>query len=440
MWRPVLAHCRETTKAPLAMQVGQLTLGERAQRGCRRRGGSATAVDDIATGLSAGAAQIELAVAVGSEPVDFSVRCCVEVGMSGLGAVVVGTSFGCLTHVRALRAAGFTIRALVGRDPERTNVRAKRFDIATGTTSLADALALPGVDAVTIATPPHTHGPVALQAIRAGKHVLCEKPFARDAAEARVLLDAAEDAGVVHLVGTEFRWGTGPATMARVVRSGDIGQPRLATFLLHIPLLADPASEVPEWWSDASQGGGWLGAHAAHVVDQVRCTLGELAGVSASLPSLSPRAWTAEDSYVVHFRTHAGCAGIMQSSAADRGPFLIASRIAGTHGTVWTEGDRVQIADASGPRDVPVPDDLLAGPPDPPASDLLITAYDLLHATGIDIGPYTRLAETFRDLILGRAVAEDPAPPTFADGVATMEVLDAIRSAAAEQSWVSIGG
>jgi predicted dehydrogenase len=360
--------------------------------------------------------------------------------MRDLGVVVVGTSFGCLTHVRALRAAGFTIKALVGRDLERTIERAKRFDVPTGTTSLAEALALPGVDAVTVATPPHTHAPIASQAMRAGKHVLCEKPFTRDAAEARMLLGEAEQAGVVHLLGTEFRWGTGPALMARVVRGGDIGEPRLATFLLHIRLLADPASEVPEWWSDASQGGGWLGAHAAHVVDQVRCTLGEISGVSASLPSLSDRGWTAEDTYVVHFRTQSGCAGIMQSSAADRGPFLITSRIAGTQGTVWAEGDRVQIADASDTREVPVPDDLVTAPAEPPSADLLVTAYDLLHATGIDIGPYTRLAETFRDLVLGRAVPEDPPPPTFAEGVATMEVLDAIRRAAAEQSWVSIQG
>ena len=89
---------------------------------------------------------------------------------------------------------------------------------------------------------------------------------------------------------------------------------------------------------------------------------------------------------------------------------------------------------------MPVPDDLVTGPPEPPPADLLVTAYDLLHATGIDIGPYTRLAETFRDLILGRAPAEDPAPATFVDGVAVMEVLDAIRRAAAERSWVPVDG
>src|SRR2546421_5526680 len=122
------------------------------------------------------------------------------------GVAVVGTGFGCLTHVRGLRAAGFDVLALAGQDPVKTAERARRFDVPHGLTSLADALALPGVDAVTIATPPHTHAPLVLEALAAGRHVLCEKPFARDAAEARALLDAAAAAGVVHLLGTEFRW------------------------------------------------------------------------------------------------------------------------------------------------------------------------------------------------------------------------------------------
>src|SRR5262245_5797073 len=137
--------------------------------------------------------------------------------MAGRGAVVVGTSFGCLTHVRALRAAGFDVVGLVGRDPERTAARAKRFEIPPPTPSLAEALDLAGVDAVTIATPPHTHGPLVLESVAAGKHVLCEKPFARDAHEARTMLEAAEAANVVHLLGTEFRWATGQALMSRVV-------------------------------------------------------------------------------------------------------------------------------------------------------------------------------------------------------------------------------
>jgi predicted dehydrogenase len=355
-----------------------------------------------------------------------------------VGAVVIGTGFGCLTHVRALRGAGVEVHALVGRDPDKTRARAERSGVAHACTSLADALAIPGVDAVTIATPPHTHAPLVLEAIRNGKHVLCEKPFARDATEARSLLAAADDAGVVHMLGTEFRFAPGQALLTRVVRSGAIGTPRLATFLLHIPLLADTGAEVPDWWSDAGQGGGWLGAHASHVIDQVHTTLGGIASVSASLPNVGGHAWTAEDAYVVHFRASDGCAGIMQGVASDRGPMLFATRIAGTAGTAWAEGDRVQVADRDGTREIAGPADLAVAPADPPAPDLLHSAYDLLHSTGIDVGPYTRLAQEFRIRIEGGPGSTDPAPATFADGVATMVVMDAIRRSALEGRSIDV--
>ncbi|MBV8981056.1 MAG: Gfo/Idh/MocA family oxidoreductase [Acidimicrobiia bacterium] len=357
-----------------------------------------------------------------------------------VGAVVVGTGFGCLTHVRAMRAAGFDVIAVVGRDPEKTAARAERFGVPNGLTSLADALALPGVDAVAVATPPHTHAPIVLEIVEAGKHVVCEKPFARDANEAARMLAAADVAGVVHLLGTEFRWATGQALASRLIHEGAIGEPRLATFILHVPLLADPRGELPSWWADAGEGGGWLGAQAAHVVDQVRTTLGEFQGVSASLPLVADRAMTAEDTYTVHFRTTTGIDGVMQSTAGAYGPPLFVTRVAGTGGTVWVDFDTVSIADADGQRQVPVPDDLALPPPDPPPADLLVTAYDQLHAFGIDLPPYTRLYETFGDLIAGRPVPDDPRPATFADGVADMKVLDAIRqSAAADQAWVPVG-
>ncbi|MGN6472790.1 MAG: Gfo/Idh/MocA family protein, partial [Mycobacteriales bacterium] len=264
------------------------------------------------------------------------------------GVAVVGTGFGTLTHVRALRAAGLEVPALVGRDPERTKARAERFEIPLASTSLDEVLAMPGVDAVTIATPPHSHAELALAAIRAGKHAVCEKPFARDEAEARAVLDAAEQAGVVHLLGCEFRYASGQALVSRLIAEGAIGEPRLATFLLHIPLLAGAGAEVPEWWSQAGEGGGWLGAQGSHVIDQVRTTLGDFTGVSASLLNLADHGWSAEDTFAVHFRTSSGCDGFMQSTASDRGPLLITSRIAGTKGTVWAEGDTVKLADDAG--------------------------------------------------------------------------------------------
>ncbi|MFP8876013.1 MAG: Gfo/Idh/MocA family oxidoreductase, partial [Myxococcota bacterium] len=234
---------------------------------------------------------------------------------SGPGAVVVGTSFGFITHMRALREAGFEVRALVGRDPEKTAERAARAGVPHASTNLEEALALPGVEVVTVATPPHTHAEIVLAALGAGKHVVCEKPLARDAAEARRMRDAADAAGRIHLVGTEFRWATGQAVATRAIHEGLIGEPRLVSYLLHQPMLADPSGEVPAWWSQSEEGGGWLGAYASHVIDQLRHMLGDFEGVSASLGVVSDRNWSAEDTYSVHFRTRGGAEGVLQSTA-----------------------------------------------------------------------------------------------------------------------------
>ena len=79
----------------------------------------------------------------------------------GIGAVVVGTSYGVLSHVHALRDAGFEVLALVGRDPVKAETRAHKLDVRHGLTNLHDALALERAQVVAVATPPHTHAEIA---------------------------------------------------------------------------------------------------------------------------------------------------------------------------------------------------------------------------------------------------------------------------------------
>lgn len=356
------------------------------------------------------------------------------------GVVVIGTGFGCVTHVRALRAAGFEVVALVGRDPDRTADRARLFDIPRALTSVEEALRLDGVVAVTIATPPHTHAEIALAAIAAGKHVICEKPFARDADEARRVLAAAEEAGIVHLLGCEFRWDAGQAILARAVGDGEIGEPRLATFMLHVPLLADDSAQVPEWWADTDQGGGWLGAHGSQVIDQIRATLGEFESLSASLPHVADRTMSAEDGFVVHFRMRSGAVGVLQSTSGDWGPPIVITRVAGTEGTAWIDGvgATVRVADRNGTRTLPVPEELVSEAAPPLPEGMINSAYERMISHGMDLGPYTRLAEVLRCRIEGRPPPAGPQAATFADGVMDMAVLDAVRRSASEGSWVQV--
>jgi predicted dehydrogenase len=355
-----------------------------------------------------------------------------------LTSLVVGTGIGCQTHVHALRGAGFDVVGLVGRDADRTAARASRVGIRNAYTSLAEALKNTDVDAVIVATPPNSHAEIVLEAVAAGKHVVCEKPFARNKADAERMLAAAEKAGVVHLVGTEYRWGATQGVATRAIGQGAIGTPRLVTFILFGGFLAGEAG-VPDWWGNSGQGGGWLQAHAPHLIDQVRSGLGEFAGVSAALPRVSEHEWAAEDSFSVRFRLTNGVEGIMHESAADHGPPMYMTRIAGTAGTLWIDGGAVFVADSTGTRQLPVPEDLAALPSERPPMDLLVSDYDRMRSGAGEIPPFTRLYKTFGDLIEGKSVPDDPKPGTFADGVAAMAVMDAIRqSAAANGEWVSI--
>jgi predicted dehydrogenase len=90
-----------------------------------------------------------------------------------------------------------------------------------GYTSLREAL--PHVDAVVIATPPATHVPLGLEAIRAGKHVLIEKPLATSAAGARELIEAAKDAGVTLMVGHTFEYHGAVAMLRELVQTEELG-------------------------------------------------------------------------------------------------------------------------------------------------------------------------------------------------------------------------
>lgn len=256
--------------------------------------------------------------------------------------------------------------------------------------------------------------------------MICEKPFAIDAAEAAAMCAAAERAGVVALVGHEFRWAEDRVTLARAVAHGRVGTPRLFSFVQYAPVVADPDAPVPDWWFDRSRGGGWLGASGSHLVDQVRVTFGEFAAVSAVLLTVSARTAAAEDSFVVRATLANGADGVLQQSAASwtpDGPGLCI--VAGMDGTLDVAGGQVHLSNRDGRVVLPVPDDArlppAAGPSDDPRH----------RYTHLELGPYTRLCEAFRALIEGRQPATRVPVPTFADGLASIQVLDAIRDSAA---------
>jgi predicted dehydrogenase len=144
-------------------------------------------------------------------------------GHSGLRIAVVGCGYWGSKHVRVLQGMDDVDEVvLVDSTESRLLSLARNYKTAPCSTALRPAL--PGVDAVVVATPPSSHVPVALEAIEAGKHVLVEKPLAPTTAGARQLMAAASDAGVILMVGHTFEYNPAVRKLRELVQSQQLGE------------------------------------------------------------------------------------------------------------------------------------------------------------------------------------------------------------------------
>lgn len=364
-------------------------------------------------------------------------------------AVVVGTGFGLFTHVRALRDAGFEVRAIMGRNRERTEQRAAPLGIPLVATSLAEVFEkAPDVQLVTVATPPHAHYPFVMEAIAAGRHVVCEKPFAKDFAQACEMLEAAEKAGIVHMLGAEFRFDTQQALLRRVVQDGLIGEPTYFMRIYHQPGLSDPNEKLSDWWEDAEQGGGFLGAFGAHMVDQVRHVMGEFKRVSGTLQKMCPGRpnMTSDDAYSIQFELESGAEGVIVAAMASPGQIIMGNKITGTEGGAWIQPGatfadpaEVWVQNKDGIRRIDPPADLINPPPVPfEHEELIQTEQDRWHTQGFDVAPYTRLFKEMKQRMAGQPVENRETAGDFRDAANGQAVLDAVRLSARERRWVDV--
>ena len=140
----------------------------------------------------------------------------------GVRVAVVGCGYWGPKHVRVLSTSG-SVSALSVVDQRVDRLAAIARGVPGIRTFGTLAEALPQVDAVVVATPPGTHTALAMQAIRAGKHVLVEKPLAPTAADAAQMVEAAERAGVVLMAGHTFEYNPAVWKLRDILDSGDLG-------------------------------------------------------------------------------------------------------------------------------------------------------------------------------------------------------------------------
>jgi predicted dehydrogenase len=182
------------------------------------------------------------------------------------------------TFVNDLTRAGITVSAVGSRDVGKARHFADDHGVQTAHGSYDDLVADPEIDAVYVATPHVFHEQNALLAIRAGKHVLVEKPFTVTAAEAERVLTAARDAGVVALEAMWTRYLPQQVRLREVVRSGVIGEPRLLTAAHMQSLPTDPRHRL----NDPALGGGALLDLGVYPVSFAHDLLGPVDAVAAT--------------------------------------------------------------------------------------------------------------------------------------------------------------
>jgi predicted dehydrogenase len=203
---------------------------------------------------------------------------------------IIGASFARAAYLPALRhVEGAEVVAIASGRLSSAKAAAEEFGVAQAYDDWAAMLDAHALDLVCIATPTVLHAPQTLAALAKGAHVICEKPTAMDAAEARAMWDAAEAAGRVHMIDHELRFNPNRARIAAMIANGDLGEIRHVNIANIGNSWADPGSRPKgDWWSDAAQGGGRLGANGSHQVDILRFWLGEVALVTGAAPVMVP--------------------------------------------------------------------------------------------------------------------------------------------------------
>jgi predicted dehydrogenase len=180
--------------------------------------------------------------------------------VNSLGIGVIGCGRIAQSHLKSVDAHKHARAvAVVDVIPERAEETAKRFQIPKVCRSLDELLSLPEVDAVIVCTPPAAHTAPTLAALSAGKHVLCEKPFALDVGEAEQMTEAAEKAGRwLSVCSARARCGAAARKARELILDGAIGTP------YHIRSTAFRQRGRPgidfwqdaTWFQDKSQAGG----------------------------------------------------------------------------------------------------------------------------------------------------------------------------------------
>lgn len=376
----------------------------------------------------------------------------------GLRVGMVGHAFMGAAHSHAWRTAGrffdlprrVEMAAVCGRDAESVRASAERYGWESYETDWRALVARPDIDVVDICTPGDSHTEIALAALAAGKHVLCEKPLANSVEEAEEMAVAAEEAraaGVRSMVAFNYRRVPALALARQLVADGRLGRIHQVRAQYLQDWLVDP--EFPLAWRLRKDraGSGALGDLGAHSIDAAQYLTGQrISSVGALLETFvaerplpasssglsgtasSERgAVTVDDAAVFTARFEGGAIGVFEATRFATGhKNAMRIEISGSLGSLAFDAesmnelafhDRTEDAATAGFRKLLVTE---------PTHPYMAAWWPPGHLIGYEHS----FTHQVRDFVTAVAEGTDPRP-SFADGLQVQRVLAAVESSAA---------
>lgn len=348
---------------------------------------------------------------------------------------------------------------VVGRHGDAVAAAAAKWGWRESATDWREVIARDDVDVVDVVTPGDSHAEIAIAALEAGKHVLCEKPLANTVAEAEAMADAASRAaarGIRSMVGFTYRRVPATAFARQLVASGRLGEIRQVRGEYLQDWLMDP--EAPMTWRLQKEhaGSGALGDIGAHAIDLAeyitglsvdsvsgvletivaeRPLLGESVGLSGTA-SAERGTVTVDDVALFSGRLSNGALASFEATRFRTGrKNALRVEVSGTLGALAFDLERLnelEFHDATLPADEQGFRRILVTEHDHP---YLAPWWPPGHMLGYEHG-FAHQVVDFVSAIAGGAQPE----PSFADGLHVQRVLDAVeRSSANGSAWTSTG-
>jgi predicted dehydrogenase len=376
-----------------------------------------------------------------------------------IGVGMVGHSFMGAVHSQAWRSVhrffdlpvAPRMVVLGGRDERRTKEAADRFGWDDVETDWRALVTRDDIDLVDICTPGDTHAEIAIAALEAGKHVLCEKPLANTVAEAERMAEAAAraaDKGIRSMVAFNYRRVPALALARRFVAEGRIGDLRHVRAEYLQDWLTD--ADAPMTWRLRKEqaGSGALGDIGAHIVDATQFVTGEqitgVSGITETFVRQRPSGEdgaseevTVDDCAVFTGRFTGGAVASFEATRYALGrKNAMRLELNGTKGSLafdFESMNELWFADSQDPVDGQAFRRILVTEADHPY-------LDAWWPPGHGLGYEHTFTHEAADFLRAITAGENPVPG-FAEGLRVQQVLDAVeRSAANNSCWTPIDG